>query len=167
MRAMFQMRVGVAVKLIDQFANSGLDGQICFGIIWRQQPIVQAHSAFIGLEPKLRIRLQPRTSLQTGAKGLLQPIKKLSGRRLLARVHQTESALIAVRRKIGFVSNQNRPRPAADVLIVGHVDQKMLGDRLLLNPTMESGHELLAANAGGIFDEKFDDDLVSFHRGVH
>ncbi len=102
--------------------------------------------------------------MQAGAKCLLQPIVEISRRRLLSRVHQPQSSILAIGRKIRFMRNQQSSWPVADVLIVRHVDQQMLGNRLLLNPRMENRHELFAADAGGIFDKKFDDDLVSFHR---
>src|SRR6266568_6816810 len=107
MRAMLQMRVSIAVKLIHELAEVRLDGQIRLRIIWRQQPIVEPHDALVGFEPKLRVGLQAAATLQACSECLPETVRKVAGRWLFSRVHQPKSSIFPIGRKIRLVRDKN------------------------------------------------------------
>src|SRR4051794_26969085 len=90
-----------------------------------------------------RIFFESRAPIARREDGLTYAIGKRSSDRLLARVHEPEPAIGAIAVEVGFVRDKHGAGAVGDVSVVGHVDEKMIGDELSLNPRMEDGDELV------------------------
>ena len=132
------------VQVGEERLEVGVDGGERRLVVRGEQAVVDAEDDFVGAEAdaaERRVGLELRGGLERGAEDGGQALaeRRRAGDRLLADVEHAGAVLLVVEVDVRLVRDEHGARPVGHVVVVGDVDQQVVGQRLVADPAWKTG----------------------------